>query len=703
MEILRHEFDRTVLWYLVTEEKAVSMLLIPKEKEGRVKKAWLKPNDGFDARCRYMHQWSIGRLVHLQLAHHNRQSGTMKFSQSAGLLKFFGQETEKSNKTTKIITTLKADEGYGVIHTVTHFADTNAFVVDTEFINNSERDFTLEMLSSFSLDNLSPFQEDDAPCKYSFHRFYGGWSLEGKHVETSIEDLALEKPYAGNFLKSEKFGSVGAYPSSRYFPIAVFEDKENNILWAARLAHNASWQMELTRNQDTLSFSGGIADCEFGLWSVTVKPGAGYKAPSAYVSAVSGDVSDACQSVTGLDNIACENYNEGGLPVCYNEFCTSWGQPTQDKMIAYAEKLKGRGIKYVVIDAGWSEGCYGGQGGNGEWIVDKKIFPDMKKMCEEIRGMGMIPGIWFEFEVTTEGSRMFAPEFDSMHLKRNGTVINTGGWRTYWDFRNPEVTEYLSEKVIKFLKDNGFGYIKVDYNGNPGAGCDGACSLGEGMKEHLNDVAEFFKRIKKEIPDIVIENCASGGHRLEPVMLGVSAMSSFSDAHEADEIPYIAANLHNLILPRQSLVWAVVHQDDSFKRMVYTLAASFLGRICLSGDVDKLNDEQWGIVEKAISFYNGCSDIILKGVSKIYGNRGDSMRYATGTQALVRKTNTEAMVVVHSFKKSSDDFEIILDNEYVIEDEFYNNGTVTVKGNVLTVHSMPEDSAVAVRLRKTDE
>ena len=134
MEILRHEFDRTVLWYLVTEEKAVSMLLIPKEKEGRVKKAWLKPNDGFDARCRYMHQWSIGRLVHLQLAHHNRQSGTMKFSQSAGLLKFFGQETEKSDKTTKIITTLKADEGYGVIHTVTHFADTNAFVVDTEFM-----------------------------------------------------------------------------------------------------------------------------------------------------------------------------------------------------------------------------------------------------------------------------------------------------------------------------------------------------------------------------------------------------------------------------------------------------------------------------------------------------------------------------------------------------------------------------------------
>lgn len=699
MQILRHEFEYTVIWYLVDENNKTSMLLIPKEKESSVKKPWLQANDNFDARCTYMHQWSIGNLVHLQLSHLNRQSGTMKFSESSANLKFAGQETEKTDSLTKIITTLTADKGYSVIHTVTHHHSTNAFIVDTEFKNDSDTTLTLEMLTSFSLDNLSPFQKDDAPLKYSLHRFFGGWSLEGKHVETSIEDLALEKPYAGNFLKSEKFGSTGAYPSSRYFPMAVFEDKENKILWAARIAHNASWQMELTRNQDTLSLSGGIADCESGLWTAKVEPGESYKAPSAYVSAVSGDVADACQSVTAIDNIACDIYNEGGLPICYNEFCTSWGEPTQEKIMAYAENLKGRGIKYVVIDAGWSEGCFGGQGGNGEWTVNRQIFPDMKKMCKDIRDMGMVPGIWFEFEVTTEGSRMFSPEFDHMHLKRNGTVINTGGWRTYWDFRNPEVIDFLTEKVIKFLKDNGFGYIKVDFNGNPGAGCDGACSLGEGLIEHLRAVAGFFKKIKQEIPDIVIENCASGGHRLEPIMLGVSAMSSFSDAHEADEIPYIAANLHNLILPRQSLVWAVIHDNDSFKRMAYTLSAAFLGRICLSGDVDKLNNEQWEMVEKAISFYNGCSDIILKGITKIYGNRGNSMRYPTGTQAVIRKTDTEAMVVVHAFKNPSESFEIVLDKKYEISDEFCNSGIVTINGNILTINKLNELSAVAVKLK----
>jgi alpha-galactosidase len=50
----------------------------------------------------------------------------------------------------------------------------------------------------------------------------------------------------------------------------------------------------------------------------------------------------------------------------------------------------------------------------------------------------------------------------------------------------------------------------------------------------------------------VIENCASGGHRLEPSFMGLTSMASFSDAHETRDIPVIAANLHRLIQPRQS-------------------------------------------------------------------------------------------------------------------------------------------------------
>ena len=166
----------------------------------------------------------------------------------------------------------------------------------------------------------------------------------------------------------------------------------------------------------------------------------------------------------------------------------------------------------------------------------------------------------------------------------------------------PEVISYLNEKVINTLRDNGFGYLKVDYNDNIGIGCDGAESLGEGLRQNMEASQGFFKKLRQELPDLVIENCSSGGHRLEPSMQALTSMASFSDAHECQAIPVIAANVTRAILPAQSQIWAVLRKDDDDKRLHYSLANTFLGRMCLSGDIYDLSDAQWNIVDEAISF-----------------------------------------------------------------------------------------------------
>ncbi len=71
-------------------------------------------------------------------------------------------------------------------------------------------------------------------------------------------------------------------------------------------------------------------------------------------------------------------------------------------------------------------------------------------------------------------------------------------------------------KRIKLLAESGYGYLKVDYNENIGVGCDGAESLGEGLRQYVLGSQDYFRRIHEKLPDLVIENCASGGHRLEP-------------------------------------------------------------------------------------------------------------------------------------------------------------------------------------------
>lgn len=133
------------------------------------------------------------------------------------------------------------------------------------------------------------------------------------------------------------------------------------------------------------------------------------------------------------------------------------------------------------------------------------------------------------------------------------------------------------------------------------------------------------------------------------------SMASFSDAHECEEIPVIAANLHRVILPRQSQIWAVIRKEDSLKRIAYSVANTFLGRMCISGDVTMLDDKQWGIIDAGIAFYQKIADIIKRGTTFFYGTRPGSYRNLKGWQGIVRVSeNGRAYALFHIFTRQDD-------------------------------------------------
>ena len=283
----------------------------------------------------------------------------------------------------------------------------------------------------------------------------------------------------------------------------------------------------------------------------------------------------------------------------------------------------------------------------------KELFPEgLDKTVELIKQHGYRPGIWFEIENVASEARAY--KLTEHLLKRDGVTL-TSYFRRFWDLNDPWVRDYLYEKVIGTLKKYGFGYIKSDYNETIGIGVDDVDSLGEGLRRIAESSADFMRLIRKEIPDIVIENCASGGHRLEPLMMSLCSMASFSDAHECAEIPIIAAGLHRAIHPAQSQIWAVIRQDDSIRRIVYSLSATFLGRLCLSGDVTDLTREQWRAISDGLEFYKSAAHIIRDGRSVIYGEVSPSFRHPTGWQAVVRVLDKEALVVLHAFEHNEDE------------------------------------------------
>ncbi len=594
---------------------------------------------------------------------------SMRNGESTRRLKYVGQEHgwsgDGEDKLT-IITHLKDDRGYIARHMLTWEKDTDYIAVLVEFTNNSKEKISLEMLESFSLQRLTPYVEADAHEAIDLYRIRSVWSGEGRVDRSSLEELALEKSWADHSVRCERYGQVGSMPVNHFFPFGVIYDKKNHVYWGAQIAHNAAWQMEVYRKDEGVSFSGGLADREFGHWLKDLKPGETFATPAAILSVAKMEGRDEehdfdlfCQRLTsqGLRNILSGPESEKSLPVIFNEYCTTWGNPSAENIKNIVNTIRDKGFSYFVIDCGWykQEGIPWDRG-MGDYKVSKALFPEgLKETIDYINDAGMTAGIWFEIE--NVASEAEAYKLTEHLLKRDGKPLTTY-FRRFWDMKDPWVIDYLTQKVIGTLKEYGIGYMKMDYNESFGIGCDGAESLGEGLRRNMKASEEFVRKVKEEIPGIILENCASGGHRLEPLMMSLCSMASFSDAHECPEIPIIAANLHRVIHPAQSQIWAVIRKTDDIKRITYSLVATLLGRMCVSGDVTDLDEQQWKCIGEGISFYKNASSVILKGRSNIYPAWGSSMRHPRGFQVVVRKGEEKDLIVIHTFEGFKGDVSI---------------------------------------------
>ncbi len=632
---------------------------------------------------------------------------TMRNGQQTFLLQYESQQVEKIENTQVITTILKSKQGYVARHVLTYHNGLNAFKVKTVLANKSDKAICLEMLSSFSVGGLTPFIEGEAPESMNIHRIRSCWSNEGRLITEAVEDLQLEPSWSGHGVRTEKFGQTGSLPVRKFFPFLAVEDTVTRVVWAAQLACASSWQMELYRRDDALCISGGLADFDFGHWMKVLEPGNEFETPSAFITVGIGNVDQVSQRLLTVHKY---NFNKiskfDRLPVLFNEFCTTWGNPSHDNIKKIVDIIKEKGIDYFVIDAGWfADKEKGWDGAHGDWIVSPEVFPHgLQETVSIIREAGMIPGIWFEFENC--GYLSNAYKDDKHLLTRNGNII-TSGLRRFWDMTDPWVIEYLSEKVISMLKQYGFKYLKVDYNETIGIGCDGYESLGEGLRHRILASQEFFRRIREEIPDIVIENCSSGGHRLEPSMMSLCEMASFSDAHECDEIPAVAANLHRVIHPCQSQIWAVLRKKDSKKRVVYSIANTFLGVMCLSGDVYDLDKEQWNVIEEGISFYRSISDIISNGTTYFFGSKLKSYRNPKGWMGILRKSEDEKEVLALIYTFHGDfpkTVEIPVGDNYEICNTYsaFENNVLLINGS-LCINMKEEFEAVAVHLKLKSE
>jgi alpha-galactosidase len=580
----------------------------------------------------------------------NRSLGrSMMHGSTTAALRFVHQQVQSSAEATSIETELQAEGLLDVTHKLTWSRGDRALRAGTAIKNVSDRELNLTMAASFCLSGLSPFSPSAPAGNLIVHRVRSAWSAEAKLVSELLEDLHLDQTWAPDVFTVERFGQVGTMPVRGFAPFVGVEDVSAGVTWAAQVAWSGSWQIELCRRDFAFSISGGLADYELGHWRKALSPGEVFTTPEGFLTVAESGVDECAARLVELQNRTRHPRprNELDVPVMFNEWCTTWGSVTHDSVVAIAERLKGTGVRYLVIDAGW----YGKNWfvEHGDWVVDKEKFPlGLNATAAAIRERGLVPGIWFEVETCGRDSAAFS---QTDHLLKLDATPLTAGQRRFWDLNDPFVVDYLAERVIGTLESSGMGYLKVDYNETLGVGCDGAGSAGEGLRRQVEGTYAFFERLRARLPELVVENCASGGHRLDPGLMAYCDVGSSTDAHECQELPIVAANVLRLIPASRSLVWAVVRRTHSARELNYRLATGFLGRLCLSGDIVELDDVQWQHTRRTIELHGRVAPLLDDGAWRRFGPRVESYHTPTGWQALLRPTldGTALLAVLHTF------------------------------------------------------
>ncbi|MEY4488166.1 MAG: hypothetical protein RIQ79_674, partial [Verrucomicrobiota bacterium] len=189
------------------------------------------------------------------------QGHTLRSAPANAAFQFVAQTHSLDATTARhtVLTTL-ADTatGHRLEHRLSWHEGDAALVIESAFINGGATPVTLELLTSFSLGDLTPFHCADAPGRLRVHRFRSAWSAEGRLETRTLEELHIERSWSGAGLFSERFGQVGTMPVRRWFPFVALEDTEAGVTWAAQLCWGGSWQMEIARQNDDACLSGGL-------------------------------------------------------------------------------------------------------------------------------------------------------------------------------------------------------------------------------------------------------------------------------------------------------------------------------------------------------------------------------------------------------------------------------------------------------------
>ena len=569
------------------------------------------------------------QLVQVNFSGYNRpheKHGNKHIVTAPGyLLTYVGMDDTVTELGRKLVITQEDKEvtHSRVITTMQFYKGTSVVRMWSEVINEGQEIQTLEYISSFCYHGLEKEGRGNSDSKMRVRIPFNGWQKEMSIRDFSFAELGLAQTQPGVYQRTSQVLEVtntGNWSSKKYLPLGYVENTEahTGLFW--QIEHNGSWHYEISdQNCNFYLCVSGPTEVQ-SHWFKELQPGESFTTVPVAVGVCNDSFEKAMGELTKYRRmIRRPNKDDENLPIIFNDYMNClFGDPTTAKEIPLIDAAAECGCEYYVIDAGWyAPGEWWDS--VGEWQECKERFPNgIKEVTDYIRSKGMIPGVWLEIEVMGIYCEKAKRVPDDWFFVRHGKRVYDRS-RYQLDFRNPAVIEHANEVIDRVVNEYGVGYIKMDYNVEPGIGTElYAESVGQGMLEHEKAYLAWLDDVFARYPDLVIENCSSGGLRIDYALLSKYSIQSTSDQEDYRNYATIAANAAAGVTPEQAAVWSypmrvsldgkseeeqAVLCDKAKEEVIYNMINSLLLRIHQSGHLAELSKERVDLVKEGLRVY----------------------------------------------------------------------------------------------------
>ena len=425
---------------------------------------------------------------------------------------------------------------------------------------------------------------------YHMTTFDGGWIAEMRKHVTAVADYRVVNE------------SVTGFSSHRHNPGFLLSEPEAtedfgrvygfNLVYSGN--HYAAAQKSL---QGLTRVVQGISPSNF---LQTLQPGEAFETPEAVMTFSDhgfGGMSHQMHQFV-LEHIIPPYWKDRERPVLYNDWEGCMFDFNHSRLVSLAKDAAALGCELFVLDDGWFGKRNDDYAGLGDYNVNKKkLSHGLDGLAKKVNDLGMDFGLWFEPESVNEDSDLYrthpdwalTDEFEPLKMRHQLLL----------DLTLPAVRDYLVEQVSTVLDSAPIRYVKWDMNRH-------SIALGAKAHDYILGFYDVMRRIFGPRPEILLENCSSGGNRFDLGVLSFGPQVWCSDNSDAIERLTIQENLSYLY--PQSTFGAHVSACANAQTLRTTPLCtrgnvSFFGCLGYELDLDHLLKQDKEEIREQIAFY----------------------------------------------------------------------------------------------------